>query len=139
MRQSKFYYDLKKYLSDYHPELVSDESFIENRSELAEQAFIESSRSGMNYLESIHEANEVLYSGLHFSVYQLLTDIIEDEFSDVSFSKDPKFTSQMYLLIQPIMKEYHITDDFERTSEYDNLYNDIKHTISQHLNKYELQ
>ena len=120
MVHSKYYKELKQYLEDYHPNLVKDEEFITTRSELAQETFIECSREGMNIEECQNEVNEVLYSGLHFSLYQLVEDIIEE--MNLSFSDKDKFIMQMFLLIQPIAEKYKLDDNFERTSEYDKLY-----------------
>lgn len=133
----KYYKELKQYLEDYHPNLVKDEEFITTRSELAQETFIECSREGMNIEECQNEVNEVLYSGLHFSLYQLVEDIIEE--MNLSFSDKDKFIMQMFLLIQPIAEKYKLDDNFERTSEYDKLYTEISQHINQYIKDYELQ
>lgn len=137
MVHSKYYKELKLYLEDYHPNLVKDEEFITTRSELAQETFIECSREGMNIEECQNEVNEVLYSGLHFSLYQLVEDIIEE--MNLSFSDKDKFIMQMFLLIQPIAEKYKLDDNFERTSEYDKLYTEISQHINQYIKDYELQ
>ena len=137
MVHSKYYKELKQYLEDYHPNLVKDEEFITTRSELAQDTFIECSREGMNIEECQNEVNEVLYSGLHFSLYQLVEDIIEE--MNLSFSDKDKFIMQMFLLIQPIAEKYKLDDNFERTSEYDKLYTEISQHINQYIKDYELQ
>lgn len=137
MVHSKYYKELKQYLEDYHPNLVKDEEFITTRSELAQKTFIECSREGMNIEECQNEVNEVLYSGLHFSLYQLVEDIIEE--MNLSFSDKDKFIMQMFLLIQPIAEKYKLDDNFERTSEYDKLYTEISQHINQYIKDYELQ
>lgn len=137
MVHSKYYKELKQYLEDYHPNLVKDEEFITTRSELAQETFIECSREGMNIEECQNEVNEVLYSGLHFSLYQLVEDIIEE--INLSFSDKDKFIMQMFFLIQPIAKKYKLNDNFERTSEYDKLYTEISQHINQYIKDYELQ
>lgn len=137
MVHSKYYKELKQYLEDYHPNLVKDEEFITTRSELAQETFIECSREGMNIEECQNEVNEVLYSGLHFSHYQLVEDIIEE--MNLSFSDKDKFIMQMFLLIQPIAEKYKLDDNFERTSEYDKLYTEISQHINQYIKDYELQ
>lgn len=137
MVHSKYYKELKQYLEDYHPNLVKDEEFITTRSELAQETFIECSREGMNIEECQNEVNEVLYSGLHFSLYQLVEDIIEE--MNLSFSDKDKFIMQMFLLIQPIAEKYKLDDNFERTSEYDKLYTEISQYINQYIKDYELQ
>lgn len=137
MVHSKYYKELKQYLEDYHPNLVKDEEFITTRSELAQETFIECSREGMNIEECQNEVNEVLYSGLHFSLYQLVEDIIEE--MNLSFSDKDKFIMQMFLLVQPIAGKYKPDDNFERTSEYDKLYTEISEHINQYIKHYELQ
>lgn len=137
MVHSKYYKELKQYLEEYHPNLVKDEEFITTRSELAQETFIECSREGMNIEECQNEVNEVLYSGLHFSLYQLVEDIIEE--MNLSFSDKDKFIMQMFLLIQPIAEKYKLDDNFERTSEYDKLYTEISQHINQYIKDYELQ
>lgn len=137
MVHSKYYKELKQYLEDYHPNLVKDEEFITTRSELAQETFIECSREGMNIEECQNEVNEVLYSGLHFSLYQLVEDIIEE--MNLSFSDKDKFIMQMFLLVQPIAEKYKLDDNFERTSEYDKLYTEISEHINQYIKHYELQ
>lgn len=137
MVHSKYYKELKQYLEDYHPNLVKDEEFITTRSELAQETFIECSREGMSIEECQNEVNEVLYSGLHFSLYQLVEDIIEK--MNLSFSDKDKFIMQMFLLIQPIVEKYKLDDNFERTSEYDKLYTEISQHINQYIKDYELQ
>lgn len=137
MVHSKYYKELKQYLEDYHPNLVKDEEFITTRSELAQETFIECSREGMNIEECQNEVNEVLYSGLHFSLYQLVEDIIEE--MNLSFSDKDKFIMQMFLLIQPIAEKYKLDDNFERTSEYDKLYTEISQHINKYIKDYELQ
>lgn len=137
MVHSKYYKELKQYLEDYHPNLVKDEEFITTRSELAQETFIECSREGMNIEECQNEVNEVLYSGLHFSLYQLVEDIIEE--MNLSFSDKDKFIMQMFLLIQPIAEKYKLDDNFERRSEYDKLYTEISQHINQYIKDYELQ
>lgn len=137
MVHSKYYKELKQYLEDYHPNLVKDEEFITTRSELAQETFIECSREGRNIEECQNEVNEVLYSGLHFSLYQLVEDIIEE--MNLSFSDKDKFIMQMFLLIQPIVEKYKLDDNFERTLEYDKLYTEISQHINQYIKDYELQ
>lgn len=135
MVHSKYYNELKDYLVKYHPDMAID--FISSRSELAQETFIECSREGMNIEECQNEVNEVLYSGLHFSLYQLVEDIIEE--INLSFSDKDKFIMQMFLLVQPIAGKYKLDDNFERTSEYDKLYTEISEHINQYIKHYELQ
>lgn len=121
MRNNKFYKELKAYLKDNHPELSDDESFISARSDLAQQTFIDSSQTGMSYEDSIHEANIVLYDGLHFSSYQLLQDIAEEEFPEY-YDIVEKNKASLYTELLPLIREFNPSDDFERSSRYETLY-----------------
>ena len=73
---------LEVYLKDYHPQLLSDETFIRERSEAAaktyEEAFLQDNPIGI--AESM--ALEVLLRGLHFSPYQFIEQIIDNEFAN---------------------------------------------------------
>lgn len=70
---------LEVYLKDYHPQLLGDETFIRERSEAAaktyEEAFLQDNPIGI--AESM--AMEVLLRGLHFSPYQFIEQIIDNE------------------------------------------------------------
>lgn len=137
MKHTRFYNELEEFLKKYHPEMATDDEFITSRSELAQETFIECSREGMNIDECQNEVNEVLYSGLHFSLYQLVEDIIEE--MNLSFTDKDKFIMQMFFHIQPIAGKYRLDDNFERTSEYDKLYTEISQQINQYIKDYELQ
>lgn len=87
MKQEKktlSYYQLRLevYLKDYHPQLLGDETFIRERSEAAaktyEEAFLQDNPIGI--AESM--AMEVLLRGLHFSPYQFIEQIIDNEFAN---------------------------------------------------------
>ncbi len=137
MIRTRYYNELKDYLVKYHPDMATDDDFISSRSELAQETFIELSREGLNLDECQHEVNEVLYSGLHFSLYQLVEDIIDE--AQLSFSDREKFKMQMYQLSKPIAEKYKVDDNFERTSEYYRLYTEVHHQINQYIKDNELQ
>lgn len=134
MKKNVFYNELKDFLDKYHPNLSADIEFIESRSELAQQTFIDSSKNGDNVEDSMRDAREVLYNGLHFSVHQLINDIIEEEFPSITDTET--FRLKMYEHIQPILSEYHIDDQFERSSKYDELYNRIIGIILEYTEQY---
>lgn len=137
MRKSKYYTELQNYLIQYHPDIALDEDFIRQRSDLAQETFIECSIAGMNIKECESEVNEVLYAGLHFSLYQLVEDLIDEQV--LPFSDLEKFKKQMYILIKPIAGKYKLDDNFERTSEYDKLCTEISEQIKEYIRDYELQ
>lgn len=139
MKRNAFYKELKDFVKNYHPELLLDEDFLQSRSENAEQTFINCSSEGMNLEQSREEANTVLYAGLEFSTFALVEDIIEEQFRNLNFSDTDKFAMQMYLMLQPVFVKYNIGDDFDRSSAYDELYNEITGYIDDYVRKNELQ
>ncbi len=138
MKKSIYYKELQEYVSQYHPALKNDDDFLQARSELAEQTFMRCSHDGLNTEESKHEADIVLYAGLHFSVYELVEDIVSEEFKDLNFTDVDKFVEQMYQMLQPVFNKYSINDDFERSSEYDTLYSEIVGFIKEYVSRNEL-
>ena len=138
MKRNAFYKELKNYVKNYHPKYMLDEDFLQSRSEMAEQTFISCSAEGMDIEQSKEEANVVLYAGLEFSTFSLVEDIIEEQFSNLNFSDRDKFAMQMYLMLQPVFDGYNIDDNFERSSEYDNLYNEVVGFIGEYVTKNEL-
>ena len=138
MKKNAFYKKLKQYVKDYHPRFFLDDEFLTSRSELAEQTFVSCSAEGMDLQHCLEEADVVLYAGLEFSTFLLVEDIIEEQFSNLNFSDRDKFAMQMYLMLQPVFDGYSIDDNFERSSEYDNLYNEVVGFIGEYVKKNEL-
>lgn len=135
MKNSKFYSELKEYLILFHPVMAGDENFIQERSELAQQVFIDFSREGSSIDTAIAEANITLYKDLHFSTYQLIKDIVEDEFENIFIPDREQFCRNMYAYLQPLIAQFNINDDFDRTSDYGELYNLIVGSITEKIEK----
>ena len=82
---SYFRLKLEGYLRDHHPELRTDSAFIGARADLALSSYCDSVAQGFSHLEAEAMASEVLYQGLHFSKYDTLVSILEQECSPKSF------------------------------------------------------
>ena len=67
-------------MSEHHPERMSDMEFITARADMALTAYCDAVAQGFNHLEAERIASEVLFSGLHFSKYDTLVSVLEDEF-----------------------------------------------------------
>ena len=128
------YYRLRlaSYLKDYHPERLADEAFIYDRSDAAAQAYEDAFRQGHPVLEAGHIATEVLLAGLHFSPYYTLEQIIENEFANV-VPPDRIEAVALRLLqsdaIRDTIAKYNPGDDFDGSSEYDQLYTELTGVI----------
>ena len=128
------YYRLRlaSYLKDYHPERLADEAFIRARSDAAAQAYEDAFRQGYPVLEAGYIATEVLFAGLHFSPYYMLEQIIENEFANVV---PPERAADFALrllqsdTIRETIEKYEPGDDFDGSSEYDQLYTELTGVI----------
>ena len=123
---------LESYLKDYHPERLADEAFIRARSDAAAQAYEDAFRQGYPVLEAGYIATEVLFAGLHFSPYYMLEQIIENEFANVV---PPERAADFALrllqsdTIRETIEKYEPGDDFDGSSEYDQLYTELTGVI----------
>ena len=123
---------LETYLKDYHPERLADEAFIRARSDAAAQAYEDAFRQGYPVLEAGYIATEVLFVGLHFSPYYMLEQIIENEFANVV---PPERAADFALrllqsdTIRETIEKYEPGDDFDGSSEYDQLYTELTGVI----------
>ena len=123
---------LESYLKDYHPERLADEAFIRARSDAAAQAYEDAFRQGYPVLEAGYIATEVLFVGLHFSPYYMLEQIIENEFANVV---PPERAADFALRllqsnsIRETIEKYEPGDDFDGSSEYDQLYTELTGVI----------
>ena len=123
---------LETYLKDYHPERLADEAFIRARSDAVAQAYEDAFRQGYPVLEAGYMATEVLFAGLHFSPYYMLEQIIENEFANVV---PPERAADFALrllqsdTIRETIEKYEPGDDFDGSSEYDQLYTELTGVI----------
>ena len=77
---SYFRLKLRSYMSEHHPERLQDREFITARADLALTAYCDAVVQGFTHLEAESIASEVLYQGLHFSKYDTLVSVLENEF-----------------------------------------------------------
>ena len=79
---------LTDFMVQHHPDKIEDTEFINARSGLAEDEFERCSHMGMNVNEAKREALIVLYKDLKFSAYDLVKEIVEEEFDIKYYSSD---------------------------------------------------
>ena len=73
-------------------------------------------------------ASEVLYQGLHFSKYDTLVSILEQEFSEELPEPLPRRLAPILLgnkAIQAVFSKYDLCDDFDGSHEYEQLYTEL--------------
>ena len=129
---SYFRLKLENYLREHFPEMLSDKPFITARADEALTTYCDAVAQGFSHPEAETMASEVLYRGLHFSKYDTLVSVLENEFEKELPSPLPERLAPILLknkAIQSVFAKYDLTDDFEASPEYENLYTELTGTI----------
>ena len=129
---SYFRLKLENYLSEHFPELLGDKPFITARSDEALSTYCDAVAQGFSHPEAESMANEVLHRGLHFSKYDTLVSVLENEFEKELPSPLPERLAPMLLknkAAQSVFDKYELADDFGATPEYEKLYTELTGTI----------
>ena len=129
---SYFRLKLEAYLGEHYPERVNENTFVTARADEALAAYCDAIAQGFSYPEAEVMASEVLYQGLHFSKYDTLVSILENEFEKELPSPLPERLTPILLknkAVQSVFDKYELTDDFGASPEYDKLYTELTGTI----------
>lgn len=129
---SYFRLKLETYLNEHFPEMPSDKSFLTARSDEALTAYCDAVAQGFSHPEAESMASEVLYQGLYFSKYDTLVSVLENEFEKELPSPLPERLAPVLLknkAIESVFAKYDLTDDFEASPEYEQLYTELTGTI----------
>ena len=122
------YYGLSllSYLTNNHPDLAADNTFIAGRADLAAEVYSDTVKSGLTHIEAGERASAELYRGLHFSPYNTLRNILWDEFStEIPENDAPAVALRLLPLCTEILAKYDLSDDFAATAEYGLLYTEL--------------
>ena len=125
---SYFRLKLEAYLGEHFPERVNENTFITARADEALTAYCDAVVQGFSHPEAETMASEVLYQGLHFSKYDTLVSVLENEFEKELPSPLPKRLSPILLknkAVQSVFDKYELTDDFGASPEYEKLYTEL--------------
>ncbi len=129
---SFFRLKLENYLSEHFPEMQSDKPFITARADDALTTYCDAVAQGFSHPEAETMASEVLHRGLHFSKYDTLVSVLENEFEKELPSPLPERLSPILLknkAVQSVFGKYDLTDDFGASPEYEKLYTELTGTI----------
>ena len=129
---SYFRLKLESYMSEHHPERMSNTEFITARADMALTAYCDAVAQCFNHLEAERIASEVHFSGLHFSKYDTLVSVLEDEFERELPAPLPERLSLLLLAnkaVQATFAGYELTDEFAASEQYDRLYTELTGTI----------
>ena len=129
---SYFRLKLETYLGEHFPEMLSDKTFVTARADEALTTYCDAVSQGFSPLEAETMASEVLYRGLHFSKYDTLVSVLENEFEKELPSPLPERLSPILLknkAVQSVFAKYDLTDEFGASPEYERLYTELTGTI----------
>ena len=129
---SYFRLKLESYMSEHHPERMSDTEFITARADMALTACCDAVAQGFNHLEAESIASEVLFCGLHFSKYDTLVSVLEDEFEKELPAPLPEKLVPILLsnkAIQATFDKFGLTDTLASDEQYGRLYTELTGTI----------
>jgi hypothetical protein len=127
---SYYGFSLLSYVKENHPERTADTTFIKERADAAAETYSNAVKNGQTHIEAEELASEVLYQGLHFSAYNTLVHILWNEFSgEIPEERAKEIALQMLTQCSEVLDKYTLTDDFESTSQYDELYTELTGTV----------
>lgn len=105
METGFYHLQLLNYIEKHHPELVLNlprqelREYIDLKAKEASQTFEASRLAGMDVAGASEEAQNVLFSDLQFSLYDLVKEIISEEFADelpkIESGSDPQFLKSL--------------------------------------------
>jgi len=129
---SYFRLRLESYMSEHHPERLQDTEFITARADMALTAYCDTVMRGFTHPEAESMASEVLYQGLHFSKYDTLVSVLENEFERELPASLPERLAPVLLsnkAVQATFDKFGLTDEFAASGQYDRLYTELTGTI----------
>ena len=129
---SYFRLKLEAYLGEHFPERVNENTFVTARADEALAAYCDAIAQGFSHPEAETMASEVLYQGLHFSKYDTLVSVLENEFEKELPSPLPERLTPILLknkAVQSVFNKYELTDDIGASPDYERLYTELTGTI----------
>ena len=129
---SYFRLKLRSYMSEHHPERLHDTEFITARADMALTTYCDAVVQGFTHPEAESIASEVLYQGLHFSKYDTLVSVLENEFERELPAPLPEKLAPILLsnkAVQATFDKFGLTDTFASDEQYDRLYTELTGTI----------
>ena len=129
---SYFRLKLENYLGEHFPEMLSDNQFITARADEALTTYCDAVAQGFSHPEAEVMSSEVLYQDLHFSKYDTLVSVLENEFEKELPSPLPERLAPILLknkAVQSVFDKYELADDYGASPGYEKLYTELTGTI----------
>ena len=128
---SYFRLKLRSYMSEHHPDRLHDTEFLSARADMALTAYCDAVSQGFTHPEAESMANEVLYQALHFSKYDTLVSVLENEFERELPAPLPERLAPILLsnkAVQATFDKFGLTDEFVASGQYARLYTELTGT-----------
>jgi len=123
---------LLHFLKEYHPHIAANKELVAERSDAAEEMFFGLIHEGKDILTANSLALEELFSGLEFSLYYLIYDIIRENAS-VPRNRYRSLSNELLPLCDPILDNYTGIDFREDEIAYTLLHHELAAAINQYL------
>lgn len=135
------YYGLSllSFLLESHPDLAGNAELIRTRADRAAETYSQAIRNGESRPEAEAQATQILFQGLHFSLYNTIVNILWDEFEELVPEDQARDIARKILpRVAYLKREYDLNDDFDTSPEYQRFYTELVGTI-QNLLDYGVQ
>ena len=129
---SYFRLKLRSYMSEHHPEKLHDTEFIITRGDRALTTYCDAVAEGFTHPEAESMASDVLYQGLHFSKYDTLVSVLENDFEMELSAPLPEKLVPILLsnkAVQATFDKFGLTDILASDEQYGRLYTELTGTI----------
>lgn len=115
---SYFYSTLQKHLYEHFPDLLNDEEWIMANVESAEDTYMNFIEKGYSVYEAMDKAHKDLFMGLGFSRFDLIYDIVTEEFWDeIPEENYREFCKNMMGFCQEVFVRYKDEESDELRTE----------------------
>ena len=131
---SYFRLSLMAFLRESHPERLQDNRFILSCADAAAEVYEQAIRDGEPPEEAMEQANAILFNGLHFSMHDILVNILWNEFAgEVPEESAKELAVEILPECEAVFAQYPLTAGFAYEPEYDLLYTELTGTIALYL------
>lgn len=130
-------YLLRYLIENRFPE-ADNADFIEARANQASDTYEQARLEGYPADGAQELAMSVLLKGLQYSKYDLLMEVLSNEFSDeIPEAEAPAFAEKLLPLIENVFSIYDLSDDsFAVSPEYDALYTELTGAVVLYLEEH---
>ena len=120
------------HLRENHFPQATDADFIRERADHAAEVYEQARRNDL-FADAAQElAMSALLRGLHLSKYNILHDVVDNEFSlEIPVEDQEAFVANILPLVDKVYSIYDLTDDnFTQTPDYTQLYTELTGAVA---------